>query len=87
MISLKWNVLYPNSKGVITLLGMYLPETHEFSLQHWMLPIPFRAYTGETTLEPGLLQLRNKLDVNDFFPPLGYNPQIYQQRTSGEMRS
>jgi hypothetical protein len=79
LLSLKWNVLYPNSKGVITLLGTYLPDAHKFSLQHWFLPSPFRAYPGETTLEPGLLQWRDTLNRNDFSPALVYEPHIYQE--------
>jgi hypothetical protein len=86
LLSLKWNVLYPNSKGVITLLGTCLPGAHKFSLQHWFLPTPFRAYPGETTLEPGPLEWRDNLDRSDFSPALGEDPRIYQRAPTQLLR-
>jgi hypothetical protein len=79
LLSLKWNVLYPNAKGLITLLGAYHPATHTFSLQRWFLPTPFQAYPGETTVEPGPLQWRDTLNRSDFNPALGDEPHIYQK--------
>jgi len=86
LLSLKWNVLYPNSKGIITLIGTYLPDRHKFSLQHWFLPRPFQAYPGDTTLEPGLLQWRDTLDRNDFSSPINDDPHIYQRASRPEGR-
>jgi hypothetical protein len=83
LLSLKWNVLYPNSKGVVTLLGTYRPDTHAFSPHHWFLPTPSHAYPGETTLEPGPLKWRDTLEQDDFSPALGDEPRTYQ-RTSRE---
>jgi hypothetical protein len=84
LLSLKWNVLYPNSKGVITLLGTYHPNAHTFSLQHWFLPAPFQTYPGETTLEPGPLQWRNTLNRDDFSPVLGDEPHTFVKKASRE---
>jgi len=36
--ALKWNVVYPNSDGVIKLVGTFDASTHEFVLVHWYLP-------------------------------------------------
>jgi len=79
LLALKWNVLYPNAKGVIRLFGTYDPRAHTFALRHWQLPAPFRAYAGETTLEPGRLESRVVLRASDFERSLDGDPRIYNQ--------
>lgn len=79
LLSLKWNVLYPNSKGAITLFGTYKKSEETFTLIHWQLPAPFNAYSGVLTAEPGELKSRNGLLRSDFEKDLEVEPGIYNR--------
>jgi hypothetical protein len=77
LLSLKWNILYPNSKGGITLFGIYHKDKETFSLLHWQLPEPIKAYTGTVTSAPGELVIRDALVASDFDKDIRGNPHIY----------
>jgi hypothetical protein len=84
LLSLKWNVLYPNSAGVITLFGNYREEHGTFTLIHWQLPVPFKAYTGALTAEPGELKERASLGRSDFDKDIQADPAIYLRPPSAK---
>lgn len=87
LYALKWNVLYPNSKGKITLIGTHDPNEGTFSLQHWTLETPFIEYFGENPLEyPTFPIFRDELVSEDFRRPIRHDPRIYHQSYFEEWR-
>lgn len=78
--ALKWNVVYPNSKGKITLIGTHHPDQGTFSLQHWTLATPFDKYVGDNPLaEPVFLTTRVALVPDDFDQVIKHDPRIYHE--------
>jgi hypothetical protein len=83
--SLKWNILYPNANRSITIYGTYHEEVGEFSLTHWFLPTPFKAFLGDAPfkdypgdpLGPDDLVVRNGLIRSDFQTEMLADPHIY----------
>jgi len=86
--SLKWNVLYPNSGGNITIYGSYNQKNNLFILNHWYLPPFFKRkevfdigdvphkYSEET---------KEYLDANDFENVIRKNPKIYNSKSFSEL--
>ena len=84
LLSLKWNILYPNSKGIITLFGTYHKNKETFSLLHWQLLKPFKAYIGTATSATGELEERDALVMSDFDKEIKNYPRIYNSPTAAE---
>jgi hypothetical protein len=84
LYALRWNVLYPNSEGVITLLGIFHPETHSFSLHHWYLPSAFLAYPrGEWPIDRPAPEWQETLEQVHFDDDLNGDPRNYQLGPDG----
>ena len=90
LLSLKWNVLYPNAKGRIKVYGHYKKPDSSFILIHWWLKSPFilHAYCKECeeSLEPSPLIQKEKLTSEDFGIDLNYNPEIYNVELNSQQR-
>lgn len=79
--ALKWNVLYPNSKGGIELSGVYDPETGNFVLHDWFLKAPFeyRVLEDEENVPHEFRhEMKGALGPEDF-ESLVENPGRYNQ--------
>jgi hypothetical protein len=80
--SLKWTVLYPNSKGNIKLFGYYSKEKIDFILLHWQLLSPFTKYVenqGEKIPTNWKEERNNYLQINDFEKEFRFNPAKYNK--------
>jgi hypothetical protein len=84
LYALRWNVLYPNSDGDITLLGIFHPETHTFSLVHWYLPSAFLVHPpGEEPLDRPPAEWQDTLEQVHFVRELDGDPSNYQVGPDG----
>ena len=79
--ALKWSVLYLNTDGQLTIVGIYNPESHELALEHWYLPEKFKAFPGSEA-EPGEPEWREQLTSADFKYPTSGDLRIYQRRAA-----
>lgn len=75
---LRWNVLYPNSRGdKIFLRGEYDPQSKSFRLSHWYIKVPFEAVVveDETVVPHNVRKVtRQSLERTDFEAKNGFNP-------------
>ena len=75
---LKWNVLFPNSRGdKIFLRGEYDPQSHSFRLSHWYIKVPFEAVVleDETNVPHNMQKVtRQSLERTDFEARNGFDP-------------
>jgi hypothetical protein len=82
LFALKWNVLYPNSKGNIKIYGHYKKQDSTFILIHWWLKAPFKVHqyiSDSELLDIGTspLMQKEKLTAEYFNTPLSSDPKIY----------
>ena len=76
--ALKWNVLYPNSRGdKIFLRGEYDSQSQSFRLSHWYIKVPFESLVieDETHVPHNINKItRQSLERTDFETRDGINP-------------
>ncbi|MCB1053681.1 MAG: hypothetical protein H6510_17060 [Acidobacteria bacterium] len=85
--TLRWNTLYPNKEGKITILGQF-DAGGSFVLVHWYLEIPFESIYEKypDQLENEVLSFqRTQLLPIDFEPQLEFDPVRFTQPTPPQM--
>ena len=84
--ALRYEILYPNSKGKIVFRGRLL-DRRRFLLQSWWITVPFAKLVhvnGDDPLAPPVIRECHKLesscfDFGESKPPSGFDPARFQK--------